>query len=337
MKAIRVGVIGCGYWGPNLVRNFVELPTATVVAVSDLKEDRLAHIQKRYPDIQVTKNYNQFFNMNLDAVVIASPPDTHFKIAQKCLQNGCHVMIEKPMTLTCSDGEQLLKTAKENERVVMVGHIFLYNAAVQTLKEIIERGDIGDVYYADSARLNLGLFQPKLNVLWDLAPHDISILLYLFGQNPMSVHAEGMTCVRRGVHDNVYMNLVFPNNLIAHVHVSWLDPCKVRRVTVIGSKKMVVYNDLDTNERIKIYDQSVETPAYTNGFEEFSYNYRYGDILSPNIRFEEPLKKECQDFIDSITNHHEPKSNGLDGLRVVKVLEAAQRSLESRKEEVLEW
>ncbi len=337
MNAIRIGIIGCGYWGPNLIRNFVELPSSEVVVVADLKEDRLAAIQKRYPNIQITNNFSTFFPMDLDAVVIASPPETHFNVAQKCLQNGCHVLIEKPMALSCADGKQLLEIAKANERVIMVGHTFLYNTAVQTLKEILEAGEIGDVYYADLARLNLGLFQAKLNVLWDLAPHDISILLYLFGQNPISVHAEGMTCVQRGIHDNVYMNLTFPNNLVAHVHVSWIDPCKVRRVTIIGSKKMVVYNDLDSTEKIKIYDRSVEMPAYTNGFQEFTCNYRYGNILSPNIRFEEPLKKECQDFIDSISNHHEPKSNGIDGLRVIKVLEAAQQSLETKKEEILEW
>jgi predicted dehydrogenase len=338
MDTVRLGVIGCGYWGPNLIRNYVEIPLADVVIVADLNRERLSYIKSRYPQVQLTTDYHDFFSRDLDAVVIATPPETHFKIAKECLENNLHVLVEKPMTLTSVDAERLISLAEQKGLTLMVGHTFEYNSAVHALKEIIKSGEIGDIYYIDSARLNLGLFQRKLNVLWDLAPHDISILLYLLEREPISVAALGMKCAFDGIFDNVYMNLVFPDHILAHVHVSWIDPCKVRRVTVVGSKKMVVYNDLDSNEKIKIYDKGVEVPPYTNGYGDFQCNYRYGDVLIPNIRFEEPLKKESQHFLDCIVNHKIPCSSGYDGLRVIKVLEAAQRSLEKQNgQESIPW
>jgi predicted dehydrogenase len=329
MTEIKVGVIGCGYWGPNLIRNFIELPSSEVIAVADLKEDRLSYIQSRFPKLMVTSDFEDLYSLGLDAVVIATPPVTHFSIAQQCLQQNLNVLIEKPMTLNSQHALELVELAKEKDLILMVGHTFEYNPAVQFLKEIVDSGELGEVHYIDSARLNLGLFQPTLNVLWDLAPHDISILNYIMGTHPTSVSAEGMQCIFEGVYDIAYLNLMFPGNVLAHAHLSWLDPCKVRRITIVGSKKMVVYNDVESLEKIRIYDKGVDKPEYTNTFGEFQCNYRYGGVSIPNIRFIEPLRQECQHFLESITNHTQPQSDGQAGLEVVKILEAAQRSLDS--------
>jgi predicted dehydrogenase len=329
MNEIKVGVIGSGYWGPNLIRNFVEIPESEVVAVADLRDERLQHIKKRYPKINVTKNYQDLLKMGLDAVVVATPPSSHHAISREFLKGKMHVLVEKPITLNSQHAEELVEIADQNGLTLMTGHTFEYNPAVLRLKEIIDSGELGELIYTDSARLNLGLFQPDLNVLWDLAPHDISILLFILGRSPISATAIGKSSVIEGIHDVVYLNLTFPDNIMAHIHLSWLDPCKVRRVTVVGTKKMVVYNDIESLEKIKIYDKGVEKPAYTNTFDEFQLNYRYGDILIPNINFKEPLRIECQHFLDSIKNHTRPRSCGRSGLRVIKVLEAIQHALEN--------
>lgn len=329
---IRIGVIGCGYWGPNLVRNFVELPKADLVVVSDLRNERLRFIQHTYPQVQVVNDYHELFNINLDAIIIATPPVTHFEIAKEVILHGLHVLIEKPMTLNSVHAQILIDMARQRDLVLMVGHAFEYNVAVQTLRTMISNGDLGAIRYIDSARLNLGLYQNGTNVLWDLAPHDISILCYILDMEPLAVCAQGAHCIVSNVYDVVYMNLIFPENILAHVHVSWLDPYKVRRVTAVGSKKMVIFNDIE-NEKIKIIDKGVNTPADASTFTDFQYSYRNGDILVPYIRFVEPLRQETQHFIDCITNHISPITNGEDGLRVVKVLEAAQRSLENNSRE----
>jgi predicted dehydrogenase len=327
MDQVRVGVIGSGYWGPNLIRNFAEIPVAKVVAVADLKEARLANLRRTYPQIATTQDYHDLFQMNLDAVVVATPPATHHAIAKECLEHGLHVMVEKPITLKASDAEDLIRIAEQEQRWLMVGHTFIFNAAVEALKTMIDSGELGQIYYIDAARLNLGLFQRETNVLWDLAPHDIAVLLYLLGDDPVSLSAQGQSSVMDGVHDLVYMNMVFPKNVLAHVHVSWLDPCKIRRITVVGSKKMVVYNDVDATKKITIYDKGVDVPPYTNTFSEFQCSYRYGDITIPNIKSPEPLRVECQHFLDCILNHQKPKTSGEEGLRVVRILETAQQSL----------
>ena len=245
MEAIKVGVIGCGYWGPNLIRNLVDISQAEVVGVSDLRESRLNHIRNLYPRIFTTQNYKDLFSLNLDAVVVATPPATHYAIAKECMENGLNVLIEKPITTNSADAQELVDLAARKDLTLMVGHTFEYNPAVRALKELIDQGEIGQVYYMNSIRVNLGLFQRDLNVLWDLAPHDLSIFLYLLGMRPISVSAQGNDSVFKGIHDLVYLNLVFPNEVFAHIHVSWLDPCKVRRTTVVGSKKMVVYDDVE--------------------------------------------------------------------------------------------
>ena len=339
MGIIKVGAIGCGYWGPNLIRNFVENPSSDVIIVSDLQKERLSKIKVSYPNLEITKNYQDIFNKNLDAVIIATPPATHYKIARECMDHGLHVLVEKPLTLKSKEAEELIEISKNKDLVLMVGHTFEYNAAVHTLKNLIESGELGQIYYVNAARLNLGLFQRDLNVLWDLAPHDLSILMYILNRTPISVSAHGMSFVNEGIHDIAYLNLVFPDHILAHIHVSWLDPSKVRLITVVGSKKMVVYNDIESLEKIRIYDKGVEKPPYTNTFGDFQFSYRYGDVVIPNIRFTEPLQKECQHFLDCINNHSVPQSDGLDGLKVVKIIETAQRSIteNGRHQEVIQW
>jgi predicted dehydrogenase len=327
MEIIKIGAIGCGYWGPNLIRNFVENPSSDVIIVADLKKERLSKIKVSYPNLEVTKNYRDLFDKDLDAVIVATPPATHYSLAKECLEHGLNVLVEKPITLNSHQAEELIEISKEKDLVLMVGHTFEYNSAVHTLRNLIESGELGQIYYVDAARLNLGLFQRDLNVLWDLAPHDVSILNYILNRTPISVSAHGMSFVNEGVHDVAYMNMVFPDHILAHIHVSWLDPCKVRRVTVVGSKKMVVYNDIESLEKIRIYDKGVEKPPYTTTFGDFQFSYRYGDVVIPNIRFSEPLQKECQHFLDCISNHSVPQTDGEAGLKVVKIIEAAQRSI----------
>lgn len=326
---IRLGVIGCGYWGPNLIRNFVELSNSQVIAVVDLSEARLRYAQSRYPAITVTQDYRDLFGMALDAVVVATPPSTHFGLAKECLAHGLHVLVEKPITLSSEDARVLVMLAEQGDLTLMVGHTFEYNTAVRALRDIISHGELGQVFYVDSVRANLGLYQRDLNVIWDLAPHDISIIRYVLGQDPISVSAQGQDCILSGVQDVAHICLTFPGGVVAYIHVSWLDPCKVRRTTVVGDRKMAVYDDVEPLEKIRIYDKGVEKPPYTDTFGDFQLSYRYGDVVLPYIQVTEPLRIECQHFIESILNHTRPQSDGMDGLKVVKVLEAAQRSLQN--------
>lgn len=367
MDKLRVGVIGYGYWGPNLARNFYELPSANLVAVADLREERRKQAVSKFPQLVAAENYQEFFDLGLEAVVISTPPATHHRIARECLEHNLHVLVEKPMTLNRRDAEDLIQLADSKGLTLMVGHTFEYNSGVIQLKKLIDSGELGKIYYLDAARLNLGLYQRDSNVLWDLAPHDISIFLYLLGQNPISVSAQGMSSISEGIYDVAYISLVFPENIPAYLHVSWLDPCKVRRITVVGSKKMAVFNDIESEQKIRIYDKGVDPPAYTNGFAEFQWSYRSGDIVIPKIPFVEPLRQECQVFVERclvrqragvnqttseilkedisvsgqspqicsidqdctvcIADHNGSYSCGRDGLRVIKILETAQHSL----------
>jgi predicted dehydrogenase len=330
MTTIRVGVIGSGYWGPNMIRNFAEFPNAELVAVADLRPERLLQVQQRYPSVLVTENFRDFFAMNLDAVVIATPPATHYAIGRECLQHGLHTLIEKPITLDSAHAEELIQIAAHRDLTLMVGHTFEYNAAVRELKHLIDSGELGDIYYINAVRVNLGLFNPKMNVLWDLAPHDISIVLYLLNQQSAFVSAQGTSCIFKGVHDIAYLNMRFPDGMLAHIHVSWLDPNKTRRITVVGSKKMVVYDDIEPLEKIKIYDKGVDAPPYTESYGDFQCSYRYGSIVIPHITFTEPLREECKHFLDSITNQTRPLTDGHNGLHVVRVLESADWSLQNK-------
>ncbi len=330
MKQVRLGVIGCGYWGPNLIRNCVEIPSISLEAVADFDRSRLDHIQTRYPGIKLTTtDYTQLFDAGLDGVVISTPPETHHKIASECLEQGLHVMIEKPMTTTSADGWHLIELAEKHDRVLMVGHTFEYNAAVRALTDLVNDNELGKIHYIDAVRVGLGLFRPGLNVVWDLAPHDISILIHLLGELPTTVATRGAACVQDVLEDVAYMTLTFPSGILAHSRMSWLDPCKTRRITVVGSKKMAVYDDVEAHEKIKLYDKGVSAIRRTDTYGEFQFAYHYGNVVSPYIRFEEPLALQCGHFAECIQTGEPPLTDGVNGVRVVEVIEAAQHSLAS--------
>ncbi len=338
MESTKIGMIGYGYWGPNLARNFHELPNSELIGIADRREEQLKRAGAKYPQAKLTVDHKDLFHMGLNAVVISTPPQTHFQLAKDCLLHDLHVLVEKPLTLNSHDAEELIEIANSKGLILMVGHTFEYNSAVRAMKNYIDNKELGELYYIDTARLNLGLFQRDSNVLWDLAPHDISILLYLLGKKPVSVSAQGRPCVIPGVYDVAYLSLEFPGNLTAYVHVSWLDPQKVRRVTIVGSKKMAVYNDVEADWKIKIYDKGIEVPEYTDGFGEFQYNYRSGDIIIPKVRYSEPLLVEVQHFIDCVINNRKPDTPGESGLSVIKILEAAHQSLKKNStQEVINW
>ena len=288
---------------------------------------RRAEICAVYPQLAVTADHRELLASDVDAVVVATPVSTHFPLAMECLRNGKHVLVEKPLARTSAEAQQLIEAANERNLMLMVGHTFEYNPAVEMLRTIIASGDIGRVFYVNSSRTNLGIFQKDVNVLWDLAPHDISILLYILGMEPMSVSACGEAYVQKGIHDVARMTLNFPEQIQAHVHVSWLDPCKVRRLTVVGDKKMIVYDDVDPLEKIKIYDIGVDRPERTDNYGEFHLSYRYGDVAIPRVPMHEPLKLECMHFAESIVRGQQPRSNGVVGCKVVQILESADRSL----------
>lgn len=325
---LRIGVIGYGYWGPNLVRNFAEMNETEVVVVADRKAEQLKRVRAAYPAVDVTTDPDDLFMRRLDAVVIATPPPMHFELTRACLEHGLHVLVEKPLALSSHEAEILVELAHTHQRKLMVGHTFEFNPAVHKLKEIIDSGELGRVFYINAVRVNLGLLQRNLNVIWDLAPHDISILHYLLGSTPRTVSAHGGDCIVDDMHDIAYLHLQFPERVLAHIHVSWLDPCKVRRITVVGSKKMAVYDDVEPLEKIKIYDKSVDKIPYNDSFGDFQYSYHYGDVVIPYIRFSEPLRIECRHFVDSILKDQQPQTDGRNGLNVIRVLEAAQESLQ---------
>jgi len=331
----KVGVIGCGYWGPNLIRNFTQISRTDVTRVADLNEDRLNHMKMLYPLIETTKNYKDIIeDPEIDIVAVATPVHTHHKLASEALNAGKHVFVEKPIAASTAEAEELVALSEKYDRKLMVGHTFLYTSAVQKMKEIIDSGELGEIYYISSQRLNLGLFQPDINVIWDLAPHDISIILFLLGREPMMVSAIGASHYNQLIEDVAVLTLQFPDNLIAFVQTSWLDPDKIRRMTVVGSKKMMVYDDVQPTEKIRIYDKAVEKPRHYDTFDEFHYSYKYGDIVIPKINGAEPIRTELDHFIDSIVNNTEPISGGINGLQVVKILEAAQKSIKNKNKPI---
>jgi predicted dehydrogenase len=325
---ISVGVIGCGYWGPNHARNLNGLSDCTLRAVCDQDSQRLAHLKSLYPHLECFTSVDDMLERGrLDAVVIATGVKSHFNLTQRSLQAGLHTLVEKPMASSSAECDKLLELATSKNLVLMVGHTFLYSAHVRKIKEIVDAGDIGDIQYISSRRLNLGLFQKDINVAWDLAPHDLSIILYILGEMPLQVNCCGKAHVSRGVEDVTNMSLVFRKDRLATVHNSWLDPRKVREMTIVGKRRMVVYDDVAPLEKIKIYDSRVETPPHYDTFAEFQYAYHYGDMYVPYVRQEEPLKVECQHFLDCIRDGSKPLSGGEQGRQLVKVLEAASTSL----------
>ena len=328
-RSVRVGLVGFGYWGPKLVRNFAEMAQAGLEWVADLDEARLAKVRSQYPGIRTTSDYGEMLRSDIDAVVVAAPIRTHYKLAKAALLAGKHVMVEKPLTSSSAEGEELVRLAEERGLTLMVGHTFEYNPAIRALREIVASGELGEVYYIDAARLNLGLFQPDINVMWDLAPHDLSILLYVLQSEPTEVSARGVSHIRPGIHDVAYMEMRFPGNILAHVHLSWLDPCKVRRLTIVGSKKMVVCNDVSDGEKLRIYDKGVDRSYETDQFDDFHLQYRYGGVRIPHVPFEEPLRKQCEHFLACIRTGVRPQSDGRVGLKVVRILEQSDKSLQN--------
>ncbi len=324
---IKTGIIGCGYWGPKWARNFHEVSQADLKMVCDFKQDRLDHLKSLYPYVETSRDYRELLTSDVEAVVIATPVSTHHRLALECLQAGKHVLVEKPIASCSKEAEEIIGVAEEQERILMVGHTFEYNPAVEAVRDVIASGELGRIYYINATRVNLGLFQQDINVIWDLAPHDLSILVFILGMEPDIVSARGNAYVQKGIHDVAYVTVYFPDGTLADIRVSWLDPCKIRRVTVVGSKKMLVYDDVEPENKVLIYDKGVEVPPYSDTVEEFHLSYRYGDITPYPIQWVEPLKVECLHFLECIRGKKHPRSDGYAGLKVVKILEAAQRSL----------
>jgi predicted dehydrogenase len=328
---MKIGVIGCGYWGPNLVRNFFQHPDCGQVACCDLDEAKLRRMKGLYPSVETTRDVKDLLqDPEVRAVAVATPVHSHHSLGEMVLKSGKHLFVEKPLANSARRCMELIETARERELVLMVGHTFEYTAAVNKVKEIVESGELGEILYVSSIRVNLGLFQQDINVVWDLAPHDISIINYVLGKAPLGVNAQGTAHYKKGIEDVATVTLNYDNGVIAFVHVSWLDPNKIRRTTFVGSKKMLVYNDIHTQEKLKIYDKGVDAPPYYDTFGEFQFSYRYGDIHSPRIEDYEPLRFQLAHFLDCVKQNKVPRSDGYSGLKVVSVLEAAERSIKGQ-------
>lgn len=327
-RPVSVGIIGYGYWGPKLARNFNELPEADLVLVSDLRSERLADVDELYPGVETTCDYRDLLDDSVDAIVIATPVSTHYTLAREALLAGKHVFVEKPITAHSRQASELIRLANDRDLTLMVGHTFVYNPAVQAVRDVIQSGELGRVYYMDSIRVNLGLLQPNINVMWDLAPHDLSIIRYLLDSDPIKVSARGGNYINRTkrLHEVVYMTLVLPDEIMATLRLSWLDPVKQRRLTVVGSEKMLVYDDI-AEDKVVIYDKGVEVPPYSVTEEEFHASYRHGEETVHRLQWMEPLRVECRHFLKCIRTKQDSVSSGMDGLRVLQVLETAQRSL----------
>jgi len=328
---LNIGVVGCGYWGPNLIRNAAGLPGVSLRALCDLDEKRLNTISNQYnPTYKTTQFDDLLEDEELSALIIATSAITHYDLAKAALEAGKHVLVEKPITLQTAHATELVAIAKANQRCLMVGHTFQYNPAVNKVRQLIADGELGDIIYAYLTRVNLGIIRDDLNVMWNLAPHDISILLYTFQRLPIRVSAHGFSPLRPNnkLEDIVFIVLEFADGAVAHVHVSWIDPNKIRKATFVGTKKMVVYDDVDAQRPIQIFDKGVvhqETPA---SFGEFKLTIREGDILIPKIATTEPLRAEVQHFVDCVKTGKTPISDGINGWQVLRVMEAADQSVE---------
>lgn len=330
---IRIAVIGAGYWGPNLIRNFSACPDTKLVAVCDKDRVRLEKVLAGYPGVDAVESFDMLLTRDdVDAVVIATPVGTHAPLAIAALRAGKHVLVEKPLASSVRDAESMVAAGKEAGRVLMVDHTFIYSGPVRKIKEIVDSGDLGDIYYVDSVRINLGLFQHDVNVVWDLAPHDLSIMDYLIGRLPRSLSAFG-TChtdTASGIEDVAYLNLDFGDGLLASFHVNWLSPVKIRSFLVGGSRKGLVYNDLSPDEKIKVYDRGITVSEDAEARRGVMIGYRTGDVWSPRIEGQEPLQAMVRHFAECIRLGKTPLTDGEAGLRVVRILEAAQRSIKAQ-------
>lgn len=330
---IGIGVIGYGYWGPNLVRNFSEATGGYVKAVSDLSPERLKIVSQKYPNIRPTSDFHDLLSdPDIDAIVIATPVSTHHPLAMAAIQAGKHVFVEKPLAHTSHLAKELVQSADKAGLVLMVDHTFLYTGAVRTIHDIVKRGDIGDIYYYDSVRVNLGLFQHDVNVIWDLAVHDLAIMDFILPCYPTAVSATGVSHIEGKTENIAYITLFYENPMISHIHVNWLSPIKIRRTLIGGSKKMVVYDDLEPSEKVKIYDSGITLMNDPENIYQMRIGYRTGDMHAPKVDLSEALLLEANTFISCIKNNEKPINDGLSGLRVVRVLEAATKSIHRRGE-----
>jgi predicted dehydrogenase len=329
---ISLGVIGVGRWGPNILRNFVSMEGVNVHMVCDTDSNRLLQIKKRFPHIKTTTEQSEILeNKTLDGTVISTPTSTHFTLAQKSLESGHHVFVEKPLASSTTECQQLIETAQRKKRILFVGHTFKYNAGIRAAKEYIDHGELGKIYLIDANRTNLGPIRHDVNALWDLASHDISIFSYWLGENPKSVTARGGCYLHKDIEDVVYATFEYKNGIVAHVHASWLNPRKVRQITVVGEKKMLVWDDMNLSEPIRIYNRGFDKDeGYQDSFTDFRLSIREGEVVIPSIKLNEPLLAECEHFIACVKTGAQPLTDGLDGLNVVKALEAATQSMKEQ-------
>lgn len=329
VDALRIGVVGYGYWGPNIVRNFQALESANVVAVCDKSSSSLTRVRRAYPDMPVTADCKEIVTADdIDAVAIVTPVWTHFELAKLALEHGKHVFVEKPFTSSVSQAEYLIELAERKNLKIMVDHTFLFTGAVRRIRQLIDEGVLGKLYYYDSTRVNLGLFQHDVNVIWDLAPHDLSIMDYIAGAQPEALVATG-ECHLNGHADVAFVTIYYPDNFIAHINVNWLSPVKVRTTLVGGEKRMLVWNDLEADEKLKVYDRGVQVGGGEAVYQQL-VKYRTGDMWSPNIEPTEALKLEAAYFVDCLRDNKKPFNDGEAGLRVVRMLEAADQSLQQK-------
>jgi predicted dehydrogenase len=328
MWKLDLGIVGLGYWGPNLMRSLNRIGRVRLKYACDLDEGKRARFAAQYSDTQFTGDFEELLaDEYLDAVVVATPVPVHAALAREVLKAGKDVFVEKPLALSPEDAEDLVKLAADKDRILMVGHLLEYHPAVIRLKEIVNSGELGEIFYVYTHRINLGVIRPDENALWSLAPHDLSVSMYILEQEPVEVQATGHSYLKGGVEDVVFGTLRFGDGKIAHLHVSWLDPHKERKITVVGSEKMVVFDDMSRDEKIKLYDKGVEKPDFESYGEYIGL--RFGDILIPHVPNDEPLKLECEHFVECMVERKRPRSDGHSGLRVVRTLDALQRSLEA--------
>jgi len=328
LTELRFGVVGWGYWGPKIARNLDTLPHAMVTMVADPDAYRLKTLAGQ-PWVRTMTQAKDIFCSDVDAVVIATPARTHYQLAKDALLQGKHVLVEKPLTTNLAEAEELVALAKQMKRVLMVGHTFEYSPAVNELRKLVQSGDLGRIYCIEAERLNLGLYREDINVVWDLAPHDVSILVYLLGQKPEQITVQAHAHLKQHIYDIAHLHLVFADGITAHIHVSWLYPCKVRRITVVGSLKMAIYDDTNSAEMMKIYNKGADVHA------DPVVSYRYGAITIPHIDWIEPLRLECEDFAHAIRHGNQPRAHGEVGLEVVRILTMAQEALEKQAKQKL--
>jgi predicted dehydrogenase len=328
---ITVGIVGYGYWGPNLVRNFSEAAGSRVAAVCDVRPQALAAVSKRYPGVRTTTSFNDLLNDDaIDAIAVVTPVQSHFELALAALKAGKHVLLEKPMTATAEQARRLNAAARRRNRVLMVDHTFVYTPAIRKLRDLVASDELGKIYYYDSIRVNLGLFQHDINVIWDLAVHDFSILEYVLSEHPVAVSANGASPVPQSQESIAYISLFFASGTIAHINVNWLAPVKVRQILIGGSRKMIVYNDLEPSEKIKVYDKGVTLTDDPDKIYQMRVGYRAGDMWAPQLATREGLAAEVEHFLDCIDNGRSPETDAEVGMRVVELLEAATQSMTER-------